>query len=65
MSKGDAVCCIQMQTAQRQTDVKGMDIISGVTSGPCGPIMTMEKDGSFCLSILTLLPVVLPGTEGP
>lgn len=47
MSKGDAVCYIQMQTAQRQTDVMRMDIISGVTSGPCGPTMIMEKDGSL------------------
>ena len=64
MSEGDAVCCIQMQTAQRQMDMKGMGIVSGVTSGPCGPTMTVEKGGSFYLSILTLLPV-LPGTEGP
>lgn len=47
MSKGDAVFCIQMQTAQRQTDVMRMDIISGVTSGLCGPTMIMEKDGSL------------------
>lgn len=47
MSKGDAVCYIQMQTAQRQMDVMRMNIIFGVTSGPCGPTMIMEKDGSL------------------
>lgn len=61
MSKGDVVCCIQIQSVQKQMDGMRIDIISGVTSGPCGPYCDCGKGRLITLSIMTLLPVVGPG----
>ena len=47
MSKGDVVCCIQIQTVQKQMDGMRIDIISGVTSGPCGPYCDCGKGRSL------------------
>lgn len=35
MSRGNVVCCVQMQVVQKEMDEVRMDLIPGVTSGPC------------------------------